>query len=41
MKPKPETLGWFVGQVMPKTGDKATPQMVNVLLREKLEMADG
>ena len=33
---KPQTLGWFVGQVMQKTGGKANPQAVNQLLREKL-----
>jgi aspartyl-tRNA(Asn)/glutamyl-tRNA(Gln) amidotransferase subunit B len=40
VKAKPQTLGWFVGQVMQKTGGKANPQAVNKLLREKLEIAD-
>jgi aspartyl-tRNA(Asn)/glutamyl-tRNA(Gln) amidotransferase subunit B len=40
VKAKPQTLGWFVGQVMQKTGGKANPQAVNQLLREKLEIAD-
>jgi aspartyl-tRNA(Asn)/glutamyl-tRNA(Gln) amidotransferase subunit B len=30
-------LGWFVGQVMRKTGGKANPQLVNRLLRGVLE----
>jgi len=30
-------LGFFVGQVMKRTGGKANPQQVNRLLREKLE----
>ena len=33
---KPKMAGWFVGQVMKATGGKASPQMVNQLLREKL-----
>ncbi|MEM8744035.1 MAG: Asp-tRNA(Asn)/Glu-tRNA(Gln) amidotransferase subunit GatB [Pseudomonadota bacterium] len=41
VKSKPQTLGWFVGQVMQKTGGKANPQMVNQLLREKLDVADS
>ena len=41
VKSKPQTLGWFVGQVMQKTGGKANPQMVNQLLREKLDVGDG
>ncbi len=32
---KPKTLGWFVGQVMQKTGGKANPQAVNEILRRK------
>ena len=40
VKAKPKTLGWFVGQVMQKTGGKANPQAVNKLLREKLDVAD-
>jgi aspartyl-tRNA(Asn)/glutamyl-tRNA(Gln) amidotransferase subunit B len=34
---KTSTLGWFVGQVMRKTGGKANPQLVNQLLRGALE----
>jgi aspartyl-tRNA(Asn)/glutamyl-tRNA(Gln) amidotransferase subunit B len=36
-KGKASTLGWFVGQVMKKTGGRANPQLVNRLLREALE----
>ncbi len=41
VKAKPQTFGWFVGQVMQKTGGKANPQSVNKLLREKLEIGDN
>jgi aspartyl-tRNA(Asn)/glutamyl-tRNA(Gln) amidotransferase subunit B len=34
---KTSTLGWFVGQVMKKTGGKANPQMVNALLKRALD----
>jgi aspartyl-tRNA(Asn)/glutamyl-tRNA(Gln) amidotransferase subunit B len=34
---KTSTLGWFVGQVMRRTGGKANPQLVNALLRKSLE----
>jgi aspartyl-tRNA(Asn)/glutamyl-tRNA(Gln) amidotransferase subunit B len=34
---KTGTIGWFVGQVMKKTGGKANPQVVNTLLKKKLE----
>jgi aspartyl-tRNA(Asn)/glutamyl-tRNA(Gln) amidotransferase subunit B len=30
-------LGWFVGQVMKTTQGKANPQMVNEILRRKLD----
>ncbi len=40
VKAKPQTLGWFVGQVMQKTSGKANPQAVNAILREKLEIAE-
>jgi aspartyl-tRNA(Asn)/glutamyl-tRNA(Gln) amidotransferase subunit B len=30
-------LGWFVGQVMRKTGGKANPALVNQLLKKALE----
>jgi aspartyl-tRNA(Asn)/glutamyl-tRNA(Gln) amidotransferase subunit B len=36
-KGKTSTFGWFVGQVMKKTGGKANPQMVNSLLKKALE----
>jgi aspartyl-tRNA(Asn)/glutamyl-tRNA(Gln) amidotransferase subunit B len=36
-KGKTSTLGWFVGQVMRKTGGKANPQLVNALLKKTLE----
>jgi aspartyl-tRNA(Asn)/glutamyl-tRNA(Gln) amidotransferase subunit B len=35
-KGKTSTLGWFVGQVMKKTGGKANPQVVNALLKKAL-----
>ena len=35
-KGKTSTLGWFVGQVMRKTGGKANPQLVNELLKRAL-----
>jgi len=34
---KAATLGWFVGQVMKATGGKASPAVVNRLLREVLD----
>jgi aspartyl-tRNA(Asn)/glutamyl-tRNA(Gln) amidotransferase subunit B len=37
-KAKPAMLGWFVGQVMKASGGKANPQMVNDLLKAKLEI---
>ncbi len=36
-KGKTSTLGWFVGQVMRRTGGKADPKVVNALLRKALE----
>jgi aspartyl-tRNA(Asn)/glutamyl-tRNA(Gln) amidotransferase subunit B len=33
---KEKLFGFFVGQVMKETGGKASPQMVNDLLKEKL-----
>ena len=33
---KDKLFGFFVGQVMKKTAGKASPQMVNDLLKEKL-----
>ncbi|MDH7794550.1 MULTISPECIES: Asp-tRNA(Asn)/Glu-tRNA(Gln) amidotransferase subunit GatB [unclassified Beijerinckia] len=35
---KPTMLGWFVGQVMKQSGGKANPQVVNDLLKRKLEL---
>jgi aspartyl-tRNA(Asn)/glutamyl-tRNA(Gln) amidotransferase subunit B len=32
----PKVLGWFVGQVMKATGGKASPELVNALLRHRL-----
>ena len=40
VKAKPQTLGWFVGQVMRATGGKANPAAVNDILRKKLELAE-
>jgi len=37
---KPQTLGWFVGQVMKATGGKANPAAVNEILRRKLEVGE-
>ncbi len=36
-KEKPKMLGWFVGQVMQATSGKANPQMVNEILKRKLD----
>jgi aspartyl-tRNA(Asn)/glutamyl-tRNA(Gln) amidotransferase subunit B len=36
VKDKPQSLGWFVGQVMKLSGGKANPQAVNELLKSKL-----
>jgi len=36
-KGKTSTMGWFVGQVMKKTGGKANPQLVNALLKKALD----
>ena len=33
-------IGWFMGQIMEASGGKANPQMVNQLLREKLDAGD-
>jgi aspartyl-tRNA(Asn)/glutamyl-tRNA(Gln) amidotransferase subunit B len=37
---KTSTLGWFVGQVMRKTGGKANPQVVQSLLRKALDRGE-
>jgi len=36
VREKPKMIGWFVGQVMQKTGGKANPQAVNDILKAKL-----
>jgi aspartyl-tRNA(Asn)/glutamyl-tRNA(Gln) amidotransferase subunit B len=36
---KTAALGWFVGQVMRKSGGKANPQLVNRLLKEALDQS--
>ncbi|MGB1360748.1 MAG: Asp-tRNA(Asn)/Glu-tRNA(Gln) amidotransferase subunit GatB [Alphaproteobacteria bacterium] len=36
-KENPKLMGWFVGQVMQKTGGKANPGAVNKILAEKLK----
>ncbi len=33
----PKALGWFVGQVMSATQGQANPQLVNQVLKQKLE----
>ncbi len=35
-KTKPKALGWFVGEAMKATGGKASPQIVNEILKKKL-----
>ncbi|MCF8477883.1 MAG: Asp-tRNA(Asn)/Glu-tRNA(Gln) amidotransferase subunit GatB [Pseudolabrys sp.] len=35
-KTNPKAIGWFVGQVMKSSGGKASPQVVNDLLKSKL-----
>ena len=40
LKVKPKTMGWFVGQAMKASGGKANPQIVNQLLRSKLEIGE-
>ena len=37
-KAKPKLAGWFVGQVMQASGGKANPQLVNKIIKEKLEL---
>ncbi|RZJ01939.1 MAG: Asp-tRNA(Asn)/Glu-tRNA(Gln) amidotransferase subunit GatB [Brevundimonas sp.] len=36
---KPQSLGWFVGQVMKSTGGKANPAAVNDILKAKLGLS--
>jgi aspartyl-tRNA(Asn)/glutamyl-tRNA(Gln) amidotransferase subunit B len=38
---KTAAIGWFVGQVMKRSGGKANPRVVNTLLRKALEGDDG
>jgi aspartyl-tRNA(Asn)/glutamyl-tRNA(Gln) amidotransferase subunit B len=38
---KDKVLGYFVGQVMKKTGGKANPQQVNQVVKEKLDAKKG
>jgi aspartyl-tRNA(Asn)/glutamyl-tRNA(Gln) amidotransferase subunit B len=40
VKLKPKLAGWFVGEVMKKTGGKANPQAVNAILKQKLSLPD-
>ncbi|WP_088343493.1 MULTISPECIES: Asp-tRNA(Asn)/Glu-tRNA(Gln) amidotransferase subunit GatB [Rhodomicrobium] len=37
---KPQTLGWFVGQVMKATGGKANPAALNAILKERLGLGE-
>jgi aspartyl-tRNA(Asn)/glutamyl-tRNA(Gln) amidotransferase subunit B len=39
-KAKPKLIGWFVGQVMKETGGKANPQVVNDMLKTRLNIPD-
>ncbi len=41
VKAKPKAIGWFVGQVMQKTGGKANPAVVNEILAKKLDLGEG
>jgi Asp-tRNA(Asn)/Glu-tRNA(Gln) amidotransferase B subunit len=38
-KGRTNTLGWFVGQVMKKTGGRANPKIVNDLVKAALDGA--
>ncbi|MGF7161487.1 aspartyl-tRNA(Asn)/glutamyl-tRNA(Gln) amidotransferase subunit B [Rhodoligotrophos appendicifer] len=38
IKLKPKTIGWFVGQVMKASGGKANPQVVNDILKARLDL---
>ena len=37
-KSNPKAIGWFVGQVMEASGGKASPQVVNEILKKKLRL---
>jgi len=41
VKVKPKLAGWFVGQVMKLTGGKANPQVVNAILKRRLDLNDN
>ena len=36
VKSNPKLIGWFVGQVMKKSGGKADPKIINKIVNEKL-----
>jgi Asp-tRNA(Asn)/Glu-tRNA(Gln) amidotransferase B subunit len=40
IKMKPWNLGWLVGHVLSKTGGRANPDDVRILLRERLRSAE-
>ena len=40
VRTKPKLAGWFVGQVMKATGGKASPGVVNALVRERLSLPE-
>ena len=40
VRAKPKLAGWFVGQVMKQTGGKANPQVVNAILKRRLDIPD-
>jgi len=40
VKAKPKLSAWFVGQVMKRTDGKANPQVVNAILKQRLNLPD-
>jgi aspartyl-tRNA(Asn)/glutamyl-tRNA(Gln) amidotransferase subunit B len=40
VRAKPKAAAWFVGQVMKATQGKANPQVVNAILRRRLNLPD-
>ncbi len=40
VKAKPKMAGWFTGQVMKQTGGKASPTVVNAILKQRLNLPD-
>jgi aspartyl-tRNA(Asn)/glutamyl-tRNA(Gln) amidotransferase subunit B len=40
VRAKPKAAAWFVGQVMKATQGKANPQVVNAILRQRLNLPD-